>query len=220
MKNEKSIMKNEKSIMKNEKSIMKNEKSIMKNKKSIIKRIVKRKLIKYPKETENNTNFYTGIVFYSTEQNQITKKDRILLNFTKIYLTGNDTLYCKHEQITDIVPHIRDNLFINKDDIININKIINKNNKKITTYLIQLKFYTKIDTFKERIFTDFYEYTENGDLYTNILKQNTKKQTLINNHISYWYLFNLENSENTKHPYIISLEKIYKQLVGTIAIPI
>ena len=91
---------------------MKNEKSIMKNEKSIIKRIVKRKLIKYPKETENNTNFYTGMVFYSAGQNQITRNDKILLNFTKIYLTDNNTLYCKPEQITDIVSHIRDNLFI------------------------------------------------------------------------------------------------------------
>ena len=190
----------------------------MKNKNGMSKRVVKRKLIKYPKETEHNTHFYTGIVFYSTIQNKITRNNRTLLNFTKVYLTDNNTLYCKLEQVTDIVSHIKDNLYINKDDIVNINKIINKNNKKINTYLIQLKFHTKIDTFKERVFTDFYEYTENGDLYTNIFKQNTKKNTLTNNHINYWYSFNTEKTH--KQTYLISLEKIYKQLVGTITISI
>lgn len=182
----------------------------------IIKRIVKRKLIKYPKEGETKNNYYTGIVFYSTKQNKITKKDRILLNFTKIYLTNNNAFYCKLEDIKDIISYIIDNLFINKEDIININKIINKNNRKITTYLIQLNFSTNIDSFKEHVYIDFYEYTENGDLYTNILKQVNKKHTLTNTHIDSWYSFDLENNDN--YPYVLNLTKIYKGLVGNIPI--
>jgi len=164
------------------------------------------KLIEYP----NNTKNIIGIIFVGNKVNKIKNKNKILLNFTKIYLSKNKQIYSIEKDNINIYSYIKTNFKINKKNIISVNKITRKNNKNYQLYIVNVNFNTEIDSLIEHTYTDFYTYQENQDLYENIIQQ---KNGIKNKHIEECLTIN-----NTNNEYTIYLKKIYLMLIDTIKI--
>lgn len=164
------------------------------------------RLIEYP----NNTKNIIGIIFVGNKVNKIKNKNKILLNFTKLYLSTNKQIYSIEKETINIYSYIKKHFKINKKNIISVNRITRKNKKNYQLYIVNVNFNTEINSLIEHTYTDFYSYQENQDLYENIIQQ---KNEIKNKHIEECITIS-----NTNNKYNIYLKKIYLMLIDTIKI--
>lgn len=164
------------------------------------------RLIKYP----NNTKNIIGIIFVGNKVNKIKNKNKILLNFTKLYLSTNKQIYSIEKENINIYSYIKKHFKINKKNIIGVNRITRKNKKNYQLFIVNVNFNTEINSLIEHTYTDFYSYQENDDLYENIIQQ---KNGIKNKHIEECITIS-----NTNNEYNIYLKKIYLMLIDTIKI--
>ena len=147
---------------------------------------------------------YTGLIILSNREFRKDTKKEIKINCTKFYFDNLNSfpLYNKYYNEDDIKKYINKNLYILKENILDIYPIFKKKNKVI--YIVYIDFSTKTHKLYEYPVLNMYKINKNTeDVYTSILNY-SKKYSFSN----YKLFFDKSNIIN------VNLKNIFYYLQG------